>query len=447
MARETINLGLPYGLALPLSLLANVMIWMRFYVRVRIMKVKPFLEDWLAFVSCMIFSALSLAASVEIENGMGLHIKELEDRPDEIIQLAKFEWAGEWITLVVTSLTKLSILLLYRRVFAIKRPILLITNALIIFIPLYNIPIVGSIIFSCSPVSFYWTRYLPQTPTSDPQAAGTCTISIVLLYYLITIFNVITDFAILALPILALRHTRIQRRKRLALTVLFALGSSPGLVAIARFAIAHHLASEDFSYWMWPESVVLELECWLGLICVCLPSLVPLLMVWWPGVWEDGTEGRDSGPDDHIGIRDSVIARVFRSLSLSRGRSNKVIKSGAARSRVSRISMLAPARSRALGESDWAELRSMSSRTEIGGVSDREVDLEAAMGRRRDNGDGAAGDDAREAIEMVIEDLVRAPVLSKKPKMEVLECEIGSVEQAEGEQNTTTGESSSKPAR
>ena len=110
------------------------------------------------------------------------------------------------------TLIKISLLFLYWRTFAIKqfRHALRIIGAIILANYIENV--IG-FIFQCIPVRKFWTPMLP----------GRC-IDQSLFITLVSVFYMMTDFAIYIMPIPVIWHLQMTKRRKLELSVVFLLG-------------------------------------------------------------------------------------------------------------------------------------------------------------------------------------------------------------------------------
>lgn len=121
-------------------------------------------------------------------------------------------WASIWLYVSAIGFGKLSILTQYLRIFVGKRT-KIATITMIAIVVGYTIQ--GDLVgfFSCTPVQKFWNRPLP----------GTCVKAGV--YYYITIaMNIITDIAIVIIPIPALLKLNIPTNQKYGLIFAFALG-------------------------------------------------------------------------------------------------------------------------------------------------------------------------------------------------------------------------------
>ena len=116
---------------------------------------------------------------------------------------------------VVITLNKVSILCLYYRMFSIETWFRYTSYCGIAFIVTSGVAYIVATIFQCTPVSGFWDR------STKPLYCINCEI----FWKSYALLNIITDFAILALPISQVVKLRLPRMEKLGLTFIFALGA------------------------------------------------------------------------------------------------------------------------------------------------------------------------------------------------------------------------------
>ncbi len=155
-------------------------------------------------------------------------------------------------------------------------------------------------IFQCRPPSAAFTYPVPEN--------ASCT-DIVTLYLSSAPVNIITDLAILLLPMPLLTGMRLPRKQKVILVATFSAGAFVAVVDVVRLAYLQNAAfarlsaqtgqpgdknrgqrGEDFSWnaalsFMWSA-----VEVNLGLICACVPSLKPLFLRFLPSFIKDVNE-------------------------------------------------------------------------------------------------------------------------------------------------------------
>jgi fucose permease len=155
-------------------------------------------------------------------------------------------------------------------------------------------------IFQCRPPRAAFTYPVPDK--------GTCT-DIVTLYLSSAPVNIITDLAILLLPMPLLTGMRLPKKQKIILVATFSAGAFVAVVDVVRLAYLQNAAfarlsaqtghtgdnnkeqrGDDFSWnaalsFMWSA-----VEVNLGLICACVPSLKPLFLRFLPSFIKDSSD-------------------------------------------------------------------------------------------------------------------------------------------------------------
>ena len=166
------------------------------------------------------------------------------------------------------------------------------------------------IVFNCKPIRYFWDKSIP---------GGKCYGDTLLESYLLGAANIVTDIAVLVLPIPWLAKLQMDTSKKLALIGTFLLGSLwvsmfPNPVSYRKYAdltghsvcIAsvlrmpfigelnnwdvtckpiHHISLNQ----SWPSldtivnlGIWINVECCVGILCACIPTLRPLVRTRWP---------------------------------------------------------------------------------------------------------------------------------------------------------------------
>lgn len=110
---------------------------------------------------------------------------------------------------------KLSVLCFYHRIFPFRK-VTIIASLLGAFIIAWCITYLALIVFNCRPIQYFWDKSIP---------GGKCIGDGFLESYLLGAGNVVTDIAVLALPIPWLVRLKLGQGKKLALIATFVIGS------------------------------------------------------------------------------------------------------------------------------------------------------------------------------------------------------------------------------
>ena len=120
---------------------------------------------------------------------------------------------------------KLSLLFLYRRLFLVHQKWLRIAWwANLIYVLAWAFGATGFYLFQCWPVQWYWLRYYRKFDPTYTKT-GQCDATTVQHVALPLIFGLISDIALLFLPITAIAKLQITRQKKVGLAGIFGIGA------------------------------------------------------------------------------------------------------------------------------------------------------------------------------------------------------------------------------
>lgn len=146
--------------------------------------------------------------------GVGHHLEAvLMFHPHQIVLWAKSIYALEMIYLPAVALPKLSILSLYFRIFPNKvfRSMTLVIVAIVL---LNWLAFLFASTFQCSPVAYQWDKSIE---------GGSC-FDILLFYRMVNVPNIVTDIAMLILPMPVVWKLHASRPRKVGLTICFLAG-------------------------------------------------------------------------------------------------------------------------------------------------------------------------------------------------------------------------------
>ncbi|KAF2089725.1 hypothetical protein K490DRAFT_13565, partial [Saccharata proteae CBS 121410] len=178
------------------------------------------------------------------------------------------------IFFIAMMFVKVSVLLLYRRVFQAHKKFRIACDIILGFTILYSVAASISTIFTCKPVEFYWTKVFPGRTghCSKPLEAWDP-------YFAL---NLATDFILVVLPMPMLQALQIQKRKKYILMSVFILGLVPCVAGVLRLKPIQYAADPDLTYWMSDIVVLAGVELTTAIICATIPALTPLISVYFP---------------------------------------------------------------------------------------------------------------------------------------------------------------------
>ncbi|KEQ98823.1 hypothetical protein AUEXF2481DRAFT_1655 [Aureobasidium subglaciale EXF-2481] len=239
--------------------LALIVLSLRLFTRVIVTR-NHGLEDWvIAAAFCFSVAQASLVL-VEVQHGQGLPQSDLSQ--DELIGLRKTLWKAIPTYLAGLTLTKLSILLQYMRIFK-DRLIRRIIIGMLVFVAFFGVWAILGSFFLCTPVHYFWDR-VGEAKCMNLKAK----------WFVDAAVNIITDLIILSMPMPYLKGLNLPKRQRVGLIVVFALGGFVCLVSMARLGPLYVISNtQDVSKHNGPAAFLSSMEVNVGIICASLPSL------------------------------------------------------------------------------------------------------------------------------------------------------------------------------
>ncbi|KIE01658.1 CFEM domain-containing protein, partial [Metarhizium majus ARSEF 297] len=231
-------------------------------------------DDWfaLATVICGSPSTVINAYGVGV-NGIGQDAWTLSF--DQLYNFGKFFYIMEVLYFFEIAMVKLSLLLFFLRIFpapAVRR-LLWGTAA---FTVVYGIVFVFVGIFTCSPISYFWTKW-------DQEHSGKC-MDINVIAWSNAGIGIAIDVWMLAIPMWQLKGLKMHWKKKISVAAMFMLGTFVTVVSILRLRSLVKFGTDSLN----PTWDFFEVGLWstievnVGIWCVCLPSFRLLLVRLFP---------------------------------------------------------------------------------------------------------------------------------------------------------------------
>ncbi|KAI1760571.1 hypothetical protein GGR53DRAFT_525975 [Hypoxylon sp. FL1150] len=241
--------------------LITVFFVLRSYSRIFIKRTWTF-EDVLAGISF----AGTVACSGLLWNTMahygGLHSWDIT--PEQARQASYWFYVASIEYGFIIGITKLAVLWLYRRVFApIRKSILdvAIVTLIILIILFYSVTTFVKI-FQCSPLEKIWNSTLP----------GKC-LQVNWILNINGMFNTVTDYIILLLPIQAVRNLQMERSKKVLVVLAFTFGLCAPIFATIGLVVRLKGSGNPDTSWNQPKIMLCGVaELASSTLCVCLPE-------------------------------------------------------------------------------------------------------------------------------------------------------------------------------
>ncbi|KAI9804430.1 MAG: hypothetical protein M1825_001329 [Sarcosagium campestre] len=184
---------------------------------------------------------------------------------DYTIFFALVLFAYEIIYVLNLGIVKMSILLFYRRVFAIEARTRMILYSWMGIVIIWDISFLLCMILQCNPTSYFWNRVL--------QGPGSCTKHVVPLYAVQSAINIVTDLIIYIFPMPIIWKLNMSTSRKVGLIGVFIAGGVVCAMSIVRAATITDILSDDFTYTNVRAAIWASLEQGMMIITACLPML------------------------------------------------------------------------------------------------------------------------------------------------------------------------------
>ncbi|ODH14526.1 hypothetical protein ACO22_06567 [Paracoccidioides brasiliensis] len=227
-------------------------------------------SDYCIIAAC-IFSvtleSVSITGVIQCGIGYGHTTKVLmEYGMEPITKLLKLLIPLQFLWALSLSFCKVSILLLYARVFAV--PIVIwVGRGAMVFIISWAIATIVAGCLICRPFAFNWDQTIPGGKCSDQVLSFTIT----------GVFNLVTDVLVLLLPLPYLFKLQMQLYKKLVLMGVFSIGLLTCVVSAIRIHTLSSMDFKDITYSLPSANIFSGLEPSVAITLSCIPLLRPLL--------------------------------------------------------------------------------------------------------------------------------------------------------------------------
>lgn len=199
--------------------------------------------------------------------------------PNDTITTLKVAWVMSVTTCPGLLLSKLSILLFFKRAFTTRRRPFQIA---LIVITTYSVLVgIGSTIefaVQCLPIPFFWEKAYAITGITPPHPlSGWCMPQDV--HATVPLFaNLLSDLLMLALPAIGLWGLQMQKSKKVGILVAFSVGFFICIVECIRIYYVFMITNSGDVTWK-TATVLLwtAVEGCVSVICACIPAMAPLL--------------------------------------------------------------------------------------------------------------------------------------------------------------------------
>ncbi|KAK8004876.1 integral membrane protein [Apiospora arundinis] len=225
-------------------------------------------SDYCIIAACHLVARADTRIPAVLIGGAGFHFSQIVAKhgSEPITIMLKILMPVQFLWATSLSLVKISLLILYARVFP-TRPLIIAAwaNGCVIVAWAMTTILLG--FFICRPFAFNWDQGIPN---------GTCG-NQVLSYQITGAMNLVTDVVTLVLPIPHLIKLQMPLYRKIVLQSVFALGIVTCITSLLRLVSLGSLDYSDITYNI-PDALIFGgLEPLIGIIVACVPLMRPLL--------------------------------------------------------------------------------------------------------------------------------------------------------------------------
>ena len=202
---------------------ALLVVILRFVSR-RISHLPYWWDDYLILPAFTAATALFFTDTLYmVNNGLGKHIYVAPDPQNAAVLWGIGLFITETTYILTIIAVKFSILAFYSKIFWGSKPMRVAIYVLGVVVAAWGIAFALVTIFDCTPVKGAWTRFSTEA-LADPAVAPVCRVQPEPAYLSNSAINIVTDVAILLLPLPQVWRLDLPRAQKLAIYSIFAIG-------------------------------------------------------------------------------------------------------------------------------------------------------------------------------------------------------------------------------
>ncbi|CAK7272941.1 hypothetical protein SEPCBS57363_005401 [Sporothrix epigloea] len=231
-----------------------------------------YVEDWLAVITAGVYCIYTAVGLRSIHYGLGQHVHNVP--PEDRVNAVLYRWIGSLLYIGISTASKYVVGLFLLRICSHCHWQRVTIWVLLAVVTIFNILYLGFDIFSCHPIELQWTRYADPPPsTGYCNASSFATVST----YVAAFLNVVGDWTLALLPSYLVWQAKMDRRKKISISAVLAIGSVASIATIVRIVYADgYLDSPDFLYNFIDLGIWSTLEIGIALAASSLATLTPL---------------------------------------------------------------------------------------------------------------------------------------------------------------------------
>lgn len=241
------------------SVLVTAFVVLRCYSNYQISK-KIWWDDGFLFIATTFFLGFQSLTLWGTYYGFGLHIWTVNT--NHWSGLFFFEWMWEIIYIIVQTMTKVSVLLLYYRIFPqlwFRRVLFTLIGAMFIHFIVFT----AIIVTACKPIDSFWNKMI------DGKCLDTRPIGLIG-----SACSILEDVVFLCLPIPLIWKLKLQTSRKVGITLILTIGVVACAASIVRLRYLYQYNQTFDQVWENYLIVILsQVELSLSIICVCFPAI------------------------------------------------------------------------------------------------------------------------------------------------------------------------------
>ncbi|KAF9701863.1 hypothetical protein EKO04_000126 [Ascochyta lentis] len=250
------------------TVISFVSVCLRLFARIKYHKTGW--EDWTIVLSTIFSIGTGVLQVLQVEAGNGKHAVFVP-YPEGVSTVLEYLYFSIVTYNISLTITKISILLQYYRIFTLRE----------MRIPIY--------VALAVVVDAYWKV--------TEQGSATC-VNRMALWYTNASVNIVTDILVAVIPVPGIWGLHIPRRQKIALLGILTIGWFVCIVSVLRLWVLSVFArhQDDATYYSAPTAYWSSIESNLAIVCASLPALKPLIVRIVPvfGTRSSSTRGRGS---------------------------------------------------------------------------------------------------------------------------------------------------------
>ncbi|KAF9873544.1 integral membrane protein [Colletotrichum karsti] len=224
------------------------------------------LEDWSCLLGWIFTVLLNSTVFIKIQFGEGFHIWEITQT--NFIELQKWLYISSLLYTPAAFFTKVAILLLVVRVFSVDTIVARTLHALLGFFMICYFPAQVAKTLVCLPVEAFWNPAIRDFRCIDQTK----------LFIYDTTLGIVSDLAILLVPMILTWRLRVSVMKKIKIVGLLGAGGvAVGITAYRMNLVLQFEDTKDPTVDFVPLDWTVTGELAIGLVCACFPSINYLL--------------------------------------------------------------------------------------------------------------------------------------------------------------------------